>query len=350
MVGSDADILKTGSASNIRMAEYGKLFDSLDIIILSKKTDINKIQISDNVFAYSTNSKNKILALFDAYKIAKTLKKPDFVSSQDPFETGLLSLKIAQYFKTKLQLQIHTDFLSPYFKKESQKNKIRVQIAKRLLKKADGIRVVSESIKNSLLNSKFITHNSQILVLPIFVDVQKIKDAQIKISLREKYSQFDFIILMASRLTKEKNITLAIRALKNIIAKYPKTGLVLAGDGPKREDLEREVRELNLDENIKIEGWSMDLASYYKTADLFLLTSDYEGYGRTIIESLAAGTPVVSTDVGCAKEAGAILTEHDSEDIAKKIIDFIENPKKTDFKYQYLKKEDYLEKFKNQFN
>jgi putative flippase GtrA len=56
-----------------------------------------------------------------------------------------------------------------------------------------------------------------------------------------------------------------------------------------------------------MEPWCDDPASYYKTADCFLITSDYEGYGMTIVEALAAGCPVVSTDVGIAKEAGASI-------------------------------------------
>ena len=44
------------------------------------------------------------------------------------------------------------------------------------------------------------------------------------------------------------------------------------------------------------------MASYYKSADLFLLTSNYEGWGLAVVEAMAAGCPVVMTDVGCAGE------------------------------------------------
>lgn len=54
--------------------------------------------------------------------------------------------------------------------------------------------------------------------------------------------------------------------------------------------------------NTVLEPWTNDLASYYKGADVYLLTSNYEGYGRTAVEAAACGLPVVMTDVGLAGE------------------------------------------------
>ena len=51
-----------------------------------------------------------------------------------------------------------------------------------------------------------------------------------------------------------------------------------------------------------IEPWRDDLASFYKSFDVFLLPSNYEGWGRAVIEAMAAGLPVVMTDVGLAGE------------------------------------------------
>ena len=51
-----------------------------------------------------------------------------------------------------------------------------------------------------------------------------------------------------------------------------------------------------------MEPWTDDPFSYYKTADLFLLTSNYEGYGMAVVEAMAAGCPVIMTDVGLAGE------------------------------------------------
>jgi glycosyltransferase involved in cell wall biosynthesis len=140
------------------------------------------------------------------------------------------------------------------------------------------------------------------MILPIFVDVVKIKSAPIEIDLHKKYSSWNFIILMASRLTKEKNISLAIDAFKSIAGRYPRTLLLIVGSGPEEKRLKRQTRKLELGTNVIFEKQTTDLISYLKSCDLFLLTSKYEGYGRTLVEGAAAGTRVISSDVGIASE------------------------------------------------
>lgn len=320
MIGTDKNILNENSESRQRILEYGKLVEKLHIIALTARNfqnedKIQKVQIADNVFVYPTNSKNKLSCIFDAIKIGKIIIEncklsaswrignfPMLISCQDPFECGLAGYLLKRKFKIPLHLQIHTDFLSPYFRREFLKNRVRVWLAKFLIPRADCVRAVSKRIEKSILEK--ISAKVKIKVLPVFVDVKKIQEAPIKTDLHKKYPQFDFIVLMASRLTKEKNIGLAISAFAGIAKKYSKIGLVIVGDGPLKNNLKSQILScLQRDksgQNIILEDWADDLNSYYKTADLFLLTSNYEGYGRTVVEALSVECPVVMTDVGLA--------------------------------------------------
>jgi glycosyltransferase involved in cell wall biosynthesis len=118
-----------------------------------------------------------------------------------------------------------------------------------------------------------------------------------------RFNHFKFIILVASRLAKEKRIDIAIRVLKKIVEKYPKTGLIIAGDGDQDRYLHGLVKKLNLQNHVVFVGWQTDLVPYYKVADVFLLTSEYEGYGMSLIEAGASGCPIVTTKVGIANTA-----------------------------------------------
>lgn len=298
MLSTDASIFEPASESYSRMKDYGTLADRLDIIVCTSGSPKQELVISGNTRAVPTNSRSKLWYVRDMLHVARrsVTGGVDVVTSQDPFETGLAGWLAARRFKAKLQLQIHTDFLSPYFSRKSFKNKIRVMLAKWLLPKAHSIRVVSERIKNSLLDLGL--SESKIIVLPIFVDVVKIQSAPISVDLHKKYPQFDFIVLMASRLEREKNIELAIDAMKDIIEKYPKTGLVIAGVGSLRQALEKQVLGNKLSGSVFFEGWIKDISSYYKTADVFLSTSNYEGYGIGIVTAGASSRTIISTDVG----------------------------------------------------
>jgi glycosyltransferase involved in cell wall biosynthesis len=338
-IGIDKKVFQNDSSVRERIVEYGKLAEEMHIIVFTPKSLATNQQI-DNVFLYPTNSRNKFFYIFDAIKIGKKILKNNgawAIGAANPFECGFVAWRLAKKFKNLLYLQIHTDFLNNFFKKESFLNKIRVLTAKFLISRARAIRVVSQRIKNSLVFD-FKISDSKITVLPIFVDIEKIKNYPINVDLHKKYPQFDFIILMASRLTKEKNLNLAIDAVKEMGDK--KTGLIIVGEGPeKRESLD----------NIIFESWTDDLVSYYKTADLFLLTSNYEGYAMTLVEAAASGCKIISSDVGIARE---ILEEEnifktgDKENLKAKILASRNNMIKPARSLNFLSKEEYLKKYK----
>lgn len=340
MISSDKKIFEEGSAVRSRILEYGSLARELHIVVFSAKElkIINyKLEIGPNIWAYSTNSKSKWHYVCDSIRIGKQILRGNhsleteqwLVTAQDPFEAGLVGWRIARVFKLPLQLQVHTDIFSPHFIQHSVLNKMRVWLARFLLPKATGVRVVSERVRRSV-----ITHCrmpiTRISVLPIFVDVAEIQNAEPRKNFKDVYPQFDFIILMASRIAPEKNIPLALLALKNVLRTHPKTGLVIVGDGPEKHTLGAMVSTHGLHENVVFTGWNDDLVSFYKTADLFLLTSDYEGYGMTLIEAAAAGCPIVTTDVGVVgdiitKDSAFVCPVGDKEYLAKQIRFAIEN-------------------------
>lgn len=249
-------------------------------------------------------------------------EKFDLVTSQDPFEHGLISWFLAWRLGAELELQIHTDFLSPHFWRASIRNKIRVILARFLLPRADQIRVVSNRIKNSLIANRWRLKAIP-TVRPIAVEAEKIKSARVTVDLHQKYPQFQKIILMASRLTREKNIALAIEAMAEVVKKLPQAGLIIVGSGPLESELKLQARSSKLEANVVFEPWvdQATLWSYYKTADLFLLTSLYEGYGLTLAEAQAAGCPIVATDVGVARELGVRIVESDARSVAAGLLD-----------------------------
>ncbi len=379
MISTDRKLFEDDSAVRQRIVEYGRLVDELKIIVFKLSTRESRIMnhesriFGTNVTLYPTNSKNKFFYIIDAIKIGRKVienwklkienssnKNEILITCQDPFETGLVGWIIAKTKKTKLHLQVHTDFLSWGFQRASVLNKSRSQLASFLLMQSDGIRAVSERIKKSIIKWR-IAKEEKISVLPIFVDVEKIKNTEPKLNLKTRYPQFDFVIFTASRLEKEKNIKLMIKIMKDVVKKYPKTGLVIVGDGLLRQRLQKAVYSSRLQNNIIFEGWQKDLVSYYKTADLFLVTSGYEGYGLTLLESAVAGCPVLTTDVGLVgdilkKESIEICSKDSKRCFVNKILNLIENPNRLsemkiraqqDVEGKILKtKEEYLEAYK----
>lgn len=102
-------------------------------------------------------------------------------------------------------------------------------------------------------------------------------------------------LLCVGKLKAEKNLPLAIRAFARIAAQGPGT-LAIVGEGQERPALEALVRELGLEGRVLMPGFSQTAGDWYSGADLFVLTSDFEGFGNVMVEAMHCGLPVVATD------------------------------------------------------
>lgn len=378
-IGTDRKLFEENSAVLERNIEYASKMEELHIIVFSLKRHHLKPRKVENLHVYPTNSLSRIHYIFDAVKIGKRLienwktklrselssttgvgnLRDVVVSCQDPFETGLPGYLLANKFKIPLQLQLHTDFLSPNFK-NSFLNIIRVMLATFLIPRAEGLRVVNESIKTSI-KKKFPNLKTVPEVLPVFVDIEKIINTDSMKDTGNSFTHFTFIILVASRLAKEKRIDMALRVLKKVVEKYPKTGLVIAGDGEEKHYLNSLVKKLKLRNNVIFVGWQTDLVPYYKVADTFLLTSEYEGYGMSLIEAGASGCPIVTTKVGIANtdlfkngENSFVCETGDEKCILESILKMIrDNSKRELFKREMqvsiknavITKQEYVDKY-----
>lgn len=107
-----------------------------------------------------------------------------------------------------------------------------------------------------------------------------------------------FLLVNVSRLSPEKNQALMIAAFRQLAAERPALHLVLAGDGPAREALRRQAAQADLGRRVHFLGARADIPEILAAADLFLLSSNFEGNPLCVMEAMAAGRAVVSTAVG----------------------------------------------------
>ena len=101
-------------------------------------------------------------------------------------------------------------------------------------------------------------------------------------------------ILTVGSLKEQKNHPLLLRAFADL--QYPEARLMLLGQGAKEATLRAMAAELGIADRVIFAGFHPDPTPFYKTANLFVLSSDYEGLPTVLIEALGCGTPVVSTD------------------------------------------------------
>ena len=354
------------SAVRARHREYAEQLHELVVVVLAKTGRTGTEQIGPLTLVYRPQG-GRFKALYWLTGLVWGVKEGKrqlarlrvaggcvVVSSPEPFGVGLIAYLVAWSACAPLHIQVHTDISSKAWQRESVKNRLFLLLAKFLLPRAQGVRVVSARVKRFLVELRVLSHESRIRALPVFVDTEKFRVATPAFDLKKKYPQFEQIVLVVSRLVPEKRVDLAIQVFAEVHKTFPKTGLIIVGEGPERANLESRISDLEslrltpyaLRPSIVFAGWSNDLASYYKGADVLLVTSKYEGYGMQIVEALASGCPVVSTDVGIAREAGATVVENE-EELAPALEDTLRHKSKGELRPDStISKQDYLDRWR----
>ena len=103
------------------------------------------------------------------------------------------------------------------------------------------------------------------------------------------------VILGAGSFNVQKDFSVLIHALKFVRLDFD-ARLIILGDGAHRNLLEETARDLNLSHVVSLPGWVSNPYAFMSKADVFVLSSKYEGFANVIVEALACGCPVVSTD------------------------------------------------------
>lgn len=332
-LGTDRSIFDAGSAARVRQERYASALGNLDIIVFSRRGTLEAFS-GEHLSAAPTRSRLRILYPLDAWHIAKTLPKPEVITAQDPFETGLAALFIAWKLSVPLHVQVHTDFTSPSYRRHSLLNRIRYSAAWFVLRRAARVRVILARTKDDL-EAKGIA--APITVLPIFVDTARFASVP-----REKHPRWKIDALYIGRLESEKNPCLALDCIAAARRAGHDIGLTIVGEGSEKESLARTAREMKLEARVEFMGERRDIRPYLAKADVVLVPSRYEGYGLVIVEALAAGVPVIATDVGIAREAGAIVAA--ARDFPDALVEWIANgPRNASLAaYPYASEEEYV--------
>jgi glycosyltransferase involved in cell wall biosynthesis len=211
--------------------------------------------------------------------------------------------------------------------------RIKYWLEMRVYQRCDRFIVLSKAF-GTILHKTYHVPWHKIHIIPGGVDVSHF---QSNLNRQDARSQLNWpqdrpILFTPRRLVRRMGLDKLITAMLQVKEQIPEVWLAIAGKGPLRETLEQQVRDLNLQENVKFLGFlpDEDLPVAYQAADLTVMPSQsLEGFGLVLLESLACGTPALCTPVGGMPEVvepfyPALVTQSaDEKAIAERIIDFV---------------------------
>ncbi len=168
-------------------------------------------------------------------------------------------------------------------------------LARRLYPIADRIHAVSEGVAADLTNITGIAREAIRVIYNPIVSEEIIEGSQATLEHPWFAHGQPPVILGAGRLTQEKDFPTLIRAFAIVREKRP-AKLIILGEGKDRPKLEALTKELGLEQEVDIHGFVDNPYAFMSRAHVFVLSSKWEGFGNVLVEAMACGTPVVSTD------------------------------------------------------
>jgi len=230
------------------------------------------------------------------WKLIKYLLTEKPVVLLSPFEVtsviAIMAKKITGV-STKVVVRISTN-LSKNKRTKWKKIIERVVVSKMYLL-ADGIIAVSRGVAEDLVSYVRIPFERiTVIYNPIITD-RLVQSAQAAVNHPFFADDHDPVILGVGRLAEEKDFTMLIKAFDLVRRKIP-ARLIILGEGTERSTLERLIDSSGLQGVVDLSGFHLNPFAFMKKASVFVLSSKWEGLPGVLIQALACGCPVVSTD------------------------------------------------------
>ncbi len=228
---------------------------------------------------------------------------------------------------------VHTNIQEYFDYIERTEGKIRRSIHYKLSSliypRLDSLIAVSNGVKDSIIKAwSCLPERIEIIYNP--VDIQRIQELS---KITSNITSCKPYIVSVGRMVFQKGFDILIKAygelLKNDVEHY----LVIIGDGPERSSMIELVGQLGLDKKIIFTGFMENPFNLIKNADIFVMSSRFEGFGLVLCEAMALGVPVVATDCKSGPrevldngEYGVLVPVEDIGKLADSIISLLKNP------------------------
>lgn len=342
--------LGSGGAEKLLESSLPKMQQNKDItveiLILTNKNNVFEKKLLKNDIKVLNNNLN-VRNPINILKIIKILKKNEYDVIHAHLFPTLYWVAIASKFignvKTKY---IYTEH-STYNKR--RKFTLLKSVEKFIYNSFDKIICITEDTKTNLINWLNLSRNdSKIITIENGIDVEKFDKALPfeRATLIPSVNEESIFLCMVSRFSEQKDHNTLIRSLKFLPNNYH---LLLVGKGKRYQELINLTAELLLEDRVHFLGFRDDPEKILKASDLIILSSNWEGFGLAALEGMAAGKPVLVSNIeglsSVVGEAGFIFNQGDSGDLARKIKKIIslnqdeikEKSKKHAYKYSIEK-------------
>lgn len=320
--------LEGGGAERVTVAlanGLAKLGCSVDLV-LGEKKGVYLQDIKSEVNVVDLKRPRVSRAVFPLSRYLR-LKKPDvLVSALEHTNLSALLARILSGQKIKTCVTVHSSPVCALANQPSKKGRMVYLLGRLFYRFADVVVAVAAGVGKELIIKYGVSTNKlKVIYNPVFNE-----DTLKKALEKTNCNFFDFknkrTVTAAGRLSKPKDYPTLLRAF-SIVRQTKDVHLLILGEGPEREALEKLVKDLGLVGFVHMPGFCSNPYAYVKRSDLFVLSSAWEALPTALIEALALKMPIVATDCNYGPreiledgKLGALVTVGDPVALAEAIV------------------------------
>jgi glycosyltransferase involved in cell wall biosynthesis len=302
---------------------FKKKLDTLNVKIFKKKNNINL---------------NIINFFLDFLYLRKLILRinPNIIHAHLPYMellTFFVLLTLNKKYKFIITKHIDSSLLNG--SNRQQESFIGSFIGNLIYSRTKKIIAISQAVKKYVIDNYNNINVKNIAVIRYGIERKILSNSRKTLNkFKKKYNLQGYYVLgVAARLVRQKSIDFLIKSFseynKNI---NPKSKLLIAGKGPLKKELEELVASLNLKKSVKFLGFQSDINTFYRSIDVFCLTSGYEGLGLAILEALVCKKPIITSNCSAMPEIikqnkNGLLVDHLNTRQLVKAIQALEDPK-----------------------
>lgn len=276
---------------------------SIDLVLLSSKGEFFN-EISKSIHIVSLNKSRTIYSVNTFQNYLKENNPDIIVAIQNHIQLlVLLSIKFS-HWKGKIILNEQSTYSRNV---TGIKGRIQKLLSKYLFQSAHVITSVSKGVKEDFTKS-FPALQLKNNVIPNAIITDQFDEYKNHTVKHHFFEEGKGVVVTAGRLVKSKNFALLLKAFA-VAKKEMDIKLIILGDGPELFSLQQIAAKLNISDDVSFQGYVPYPSHYFSKASVFVLSSDYEGLPAVIIEALACGCKIVSTN--CENGPAEILANGD---------------------------------------
>lgn len=320
-----------GEKAMIEIAkEFSKKRINVEIVVVKNEGELKK-EVPKNIEVKNLKKSKIILSVVPLMRYLRQKSPSAIIGAMTTTNNVLYTAAQLSGYDGGLILCEQNNF-SSNLRKHGWVKRHFLEYASRLsYNKCDNTIAVSKGVKNNLNKYLNINADNISVVYNPVVNSKTFDKAKETVNVKW-FDQSKKIIIAVGSMTEQKDFPTLLKAF-NMVSSSKEVLLVVLGEGPGRQKLTKLAKALNIENKVIMPGYVSNPIKYMANADVFVLSSKWEGLPFVLVEALASGCPVISTDCPSGPEEilrggklGRLVPVTDERSLAEAILDTLKSP------------------------